>query len=740
MEVRLKYFLTCFTLAMVISGGSFGQEKFYVQKLTKPINFDGMPDEDAWDDIDPLDHKVYQPIHGGKPSEKTQMFVTYDDKYIYVGGRLFSKNPRDVSDLGKKRDVFKPNSDALGIMLDTFNDNLNSLGFFTAPSGARLDFTVFNDAQGEMPISSTWNTFWDTKTVQNENGWFVEIRIPFSSLRFQDDNGTVEMGMIVWRWIATKAETHVFPLMPNDNGPWSSLKPSESKKIIFEDVYSQKPIYLAPYVLGGLQQDADIDDTGQQYESNRETEFNVGFDLKYGISNNLTMDITVNPDFAQVEVDDQQVNLTRFSLFFPEKRLFFQERASVFSFPMGGPNTIFYSRRIGLDEDAEKIIPIYGGVRLNGRWGPWDMGFLDMQTARVDSVQSTNYGVFRLRKQVITPNTFVGGMIANKIDVDGKYNTNIGLDGIFQIHEDHFFNINYAQTYENTGITTPFSNEHAKLRTKLERRSNKGFGYDLSYSYVGPGYNPEMGFEFREDYSRFGNKLWWGWFSGENSPLINHSAYVRASYYTKNKDWSIESSEYGVGWNFQAKSSAAGDLILQRFEENVADSFSIGNAEIPPGIYNFEGFTGMIQSPISYPLTLIFNTYLGTFFDGKSVTLGLSPVWSPTPGFELGVRYEYNQGKFKERNQEYLIHLLGVKTTFMFSTKLSATLFVQYNSDDAEAVTNFRIRYNPREGNDLYIVYNDIMNTDRYNVFPELPFSSSRSLVVKYTYTFTWAR
>ncbi len=738
MKITLLYIITILVLLVSISVEVSGQEKFYVQRLTKPINFDGMPDENAWDDITPLDHKVYQPVHGGAPSEETQMFITYDDKYIYLGGRLFSTDPKDISNVGKKRDVFKPNSDNFGIMLDTFNDNLNSLGFFTAPSGLRLDFTVFNDAQGDFPISSTWNTFWDTKTVINDKGWFAEIRIPFSSLRFQDDNGTVEMGMIIWRWIANNAETQIYPLMPNDNGPFSNLKPSQSKKIIFEGVYSQKPIYFAPYVLAGLQQNYNIDDNGQRYESENDTEFNVGFDLKYGISNNLTMDITANPDFAQVEVDDQQINLTRFSLFFPEKRLFFQERASVFSFPMGGPNTIFYSRRIGLDEG--EIIPIYGGVRLNGRWGSWDMGFLDMQTVKVDSVESTNFGVFRLRKQVITPSTFIGGMIANKIDVNGKFNTNVGLDGIFQLYKDHFFNINYAQTYENNGITTPFSNEHAKLRTKLERRSNRGFGYDLSYAYTGPGYNPEMGFEFREDYSRFGNKLWWGWFSGENSPLINHAAYIRASTFIKNKDWSTESSEYGIGWNFQAKSSAVGDLVVQRFEENVADTFSIGNAEIPSGLYNFSGFTGMIQSPNTFPLTFIFNTYLGTFFDGNRVTLGLSPVWSPSPGFELGVRYEYNQGKFNERNQEYLIHLIGVKTTFMFSTKLSATLFVQYNSDDDEAVTNFRIRYNPREGNDLYIVYNDILNTDRYNVSPELPFSSSRALIVKYTYTFTWAR
>jgi len=456
------------------------------------------------------------------------------------------------------------------------------------------------------------------------------------------------------------------------------------------------------------------------------------------------MDLTVNPDFAQVEVDDQQVNLTRFSLFFPEKRLFFQERASVFNFPMGGANTLFYSRRIGLDDG--EIIPIYGGVRLNGRTGPWDMGFLSMQTASVDSsasrssIPSTNFTVFRLRKQILTPSSFVGGILVNKIDINGNYNTNIGLDGIFQLHKDHFFNINYAQTYENNGITTPFSNEHAKLRTKFERRSNKGFGYDLSANYTGKYYDPEVGFEFRKDNTRFGNKIWYGWFAGENSPLINHAAYLRASTFIKNESWETESAEYGAGWNFTAKNGSMGDFMVQKFKENVADSFEIGQADIPPGIYNFEGFTGVYTSPNTKPVFVMTNVYAGTFFDGTRYTIGINPTWTPSSSLNLGLRYEYNYGSFEERNQQFNIHLIGLKTTLMFNTKLSASLYIQYNSDDDEAATNFRIRYNPKEGNDLYIVYNDIMNTNRYIVVPELPFSSARTFTVKYTYTFAWGR
>lgn len=171
------------------------------------------------------------------------------------------------------------------------------------------------------------------------------------------------MGLIAWRWSAHKSENVTFPSIDPKYGMWATWKPSLAQKVIFEDVGPSKPVYISPYILGGYTNENLLNDEETVYDNNKELTRNIGGDLKYSLTSNLTMDLTVNTDFAQVEADDQQINLTRFSLFFPEKRMFFQERASIFSFNTGGPNDLFYSRRIGLDEDGNKV-PIYGGIRM----------------------------------------------------------------------------------------------------------------------------------------------------------------------------------------------------------------------------------------------------------------------------------------------------------------------------------------------------------------------------------------
>ena len=719
------------------SGVLYGQELYYVNRLTTPVDFDGMPFEAVWENMEPFELHQYEPVYDGEITDRTELFMTYDDDYVYFAARMYA-DPSLIMDTGKGRDLFKPNMDYFGVLLDTFNDYENALGFMTAPSGLRLDLTIANDAQGVFPLNSTWNTFWDVETVKSDSGWFAEMRIPWSSLRFQDNDGEVTMGFLIRRWMPAKSQVLMYPKVRNDLGNWSNWKPSQGKRIVFKGIHSRKPTYFTPYVLGGVQREMILNNSGDTYKAKVEPELNAGIDIKYGITSNLTMDITINPDFAQVEADDQQVNLTRFSLFFPEKRLFFQERASIFSFNMGGPNTIFYSRRIGLSE--EEIIPIYGGVRLNGRIGKWDIGFLDMQTAGTSALSSTNYGVLRLRKQVFNNQSYMGGMIANQIDVNGMFNTAVGIDGIFRVFGMDYFNINFAHTYENNGVTTPFSMDHSKINMKWERRNTKGFGYDFGYNRAGIQYNPAMGFQNRENVTRIGNKIWWGWLPNDKSWLYSHALFIKGALYKKNTDWSTESGNIGLGWEFNSRNNWRGAVAMEQFEEGVTESFTIGDAEIPVGRYNFNGFTTEINTPFSSPVRLTLSSYVGSFFDGNRVTLGLNPVWSPSSSVELELKYEYNQGDFNARNQSYRIHLVAMKTRLMISNALSATLFVQYNSDNEEAVTNFRIRYNPREGNDLYIVFNDIMNTDRHNVFPELPFSSSRALILKYTYTFVWTR
>ncbi|MCD6201047.1 MAG: carbohydrate binding family 9 domain-containing protein [Bacteroidales bacterium] len=309
-----------------LSLGSFSQDLWTVPKITCKIDFDGLPFEQAWEQVPPLPMLMQMPVFGNKPSEKTEIRVTYDDHYIYISGRLYDKNPSLIQTTNKKRDEYSPNSDVMGILFDNFLDRQNALAFTITPAGNRTDFTIFNDGVGSMqhmPFNMNWNTYWDVKTKITDKGWFAEIRIPISSLRFQTINGETIMGITVWRSIPHHNEVDCFPRIDPKHGNFSILKPSLSRKVVFEDLQPVRPLYIAPYTLGGLTQSHVLNNDETDYVGQSEPKITGGLDVKYVFSEKLTMDITVNPDFAQVEADDQKVNLTRFSLFFSGEKIVF---------------------------------------------------------------------------------------------------------------------------------------------------------------------------------------------------------------------------------------------------------------------------------------------------------------------------------------------------------------------------------------------------------------------------------
>jgi hypothetical protein len=223
------------------------------------------------------------------------------------------------------------------------------------------------------------------------------------------------MGLICARYIAHKNELDIFPEIPPNWGESSHLRVSRSREIVFRGLRPKKPFYIAPYVIGGRQWEQVLNETGTAYKLKedlpglRQLKLNGGLDIKYGLTNNLTLDITVNTDFAQVEADDEQINLSRFSLFFPEKRTFFQERSSVFTFDFERGSSLFYSRQIGLHEGEQ--VPIFGGARVTGMAGRWDIGFLDMQTQAIENLPSENFGILRLRRQVLNESSYLGGIL-----------------------------------------------------------------------------------------------------------------------------------------------------------------------------------------------------------------------------------------------------------------------------------------------------------------------------------------
>lgn len=247
-------------------------------------------------------------------------------------------------------------------------------------SDSSQDLAVRDDATGDYPLDVDWNTFWDVEVAQNDEGWFAEMRIPISSLRFEpDERGRVVMGLVAMRFIPRNSEVATFPATPANWGTFSHMTPSRARKVVFEGLEPQTPLRVTPYALGGAGQQSVLKASGTAYGLETEPTYDVGLDVKYGLTSNLTLDLTLNTDFAQVEADNQQVNLTRFSLFFPEKRRFFLERSSNFAFNFGAPNRLFYSRRIGVH--ACEQVRILGGARVVGRSGRWDVGLLNMQTA-----------------------------------------------------------------------------------------------------------------------------------------------------------------------------------------------------------------------------------------------------------------------------------------------------------------------------------------------------------------------
>ncbi len=720
-------------------------EPVTILPLKGPVTLDGISDEPAWADASPFPLIQHSPHFGRQPSERSEVLLGFDGEHMYVAGRLYDSEPDKIQACTKKRDTMSPSNDWFGVIFDTFNDKENGLGFFTTPCGLRFDASVYNDAQpndpttGEPSINLSWNTFWDVKAAQNREGWFVEMRIPLSSLRFQDREGTVVMGLIAWRFIPRKNELIVFPAIPPDWGAWSSWKPSQAREIVLDGVRSQRPLYITPYGLSGYGRSFALNAEETAYVRRDDPVAELGLDIKYGLTNNLTLDLTLNTDFAQVEADDQQVNLTRFSLFFPEKRLFFQERASIFDFSLGGPNRLFYSRRIGIYEDEDEVVPIYGGVRLVGRVGPWDLGFMDMQTAPLEEfdLSSENFGVFRVRRRVFNANSYIGGMLTSRIGADGTYNVAYGLDGILRVFGQDYLTLNWAQAFHDQAGTRFWSLEPAKIRVNWERRTVNGPGYDVSYSRAGSTYDPGMGFEMREDYTRLGNRLLYGWIPSEGSALYRHQAFLGGSVTLRNSDRSLESAEFGPGWEMETKSGFAGMIQPKYYYESLTEPFELTDAiEIPVGDYSFYGLEGRFITPMGRMFSLMSMWEAGSFYDGWRVSWGFMPRWSLNSTWELEGFYQINRVDFSERKSELTAHLVRLRILATLSTQITLSSFLQYNGILDTVIANFRFRYNPREGNDLYLVYNEVLNTDRTREIPTLPRTDNRALLIKYSYTF----
>ncbi len=681
---------------------------------------------------------MYTPTYRGALTEETDVRLAYDDRYLYIGGRLYDTDPRGIRANTLYRDQYS-GDDLLGIVLDTYNDYQTAVSFLVNPAGARIDRAILNDAEltAGFPMNEDWNTYWDVITQRDARGWYVEMRIPFSSLGFQDAGGQVEMGLIAYRLVARKWERHIYPAVP-PNWQFGFMKPSQAQRIALDNVYARRPFYVTPYLLGGLDQRAVLDTAIPAYGRADDFTGEAGLDVKYAPTSNLALDVTVNTDFAQVEADDQQINLTRFSLFFPEKRQFFQERSSTFDFSTGGFSRLFHSRQIGLDRG--EIGRIYGGARAVGRIGGLDYGVLNMQTAESANLPSENFGVLRLKQQMLNPHSFIGTMGTSRLGADGNYNFAAGLDAVIRPFGDEYVTLKWVQTWDKADPSGSDLLDRSLLIGQWERRNENGFSYVANYARSGTIYNPRLGFVQRRDFQRFANTLQYQWFLPASSPLRTVAIRSDVLGYQRNNDDTWESGAIEPGVRVETKAGHQLTVSGPSLFESVRDSFVIsGGAPIPPGEYWFHEGRVIFETSRGAIFRPNITASAGTFYDGWRVGTTLTPAWSLSKHVQLSLDYTFNAIRFPDRNVSLDQHLARLRVQTALDTHLSLNAFVQYNDVDNRMSVNARLRYHFREGRDLWLVYDEGLNTERPLVSGlTLPLSSGRAFRIKYTHTLIW--
>jgi hypothetical protein len=730
----LTFILVLFSLLQATSQ-YYTQEPYKVTRISSPIEIDGHVDEPIWDTIEPLQLLAYTPVAGLPPSERTEIRIAYDDSYFYASIRAFDSHSDGIRGNTFFRDRYS-GDDNFHILIDTFNDYESGMVFVTSPTGNRRDVLISNDGEGPGSRNFNFTSYWDAASHIDERGWYAEIRIPFTSMSFQDEDGRVTMGFYVQRGITRKNERVTFPEVP-DNITSAYFRPSLAQRIVFKGIKTQRSIHFTPYVTGGLEYQNVFNESVAAYNSQNDKKLDSGFDLRYGLTNNLTLDLTLNTDFAQVEADEEQANMTRFNIFFPEKRQFFLERSGLYEFNLGGSENLFHSRRIGLTNQGETV-RILGGGRLYGRIGSWDLGILNMQTDSFRDMSGENFGVIRLKRKVINPFSFAGAIVTTRINPNGTNNFVYGLDSSIRLKQNDYLTLMWSHTFDEQ-ISNSSIWSTSRLRVNWERRTRRGFSWSSTYTRSGDSYNPGIGFVSRLDYHRFSQVVNYGWMPGSSSPIHWHSLELNGLLYIGSSSLEKETMEYGLSWNADTKSGhQIRTGVTWHYEDVPFDFLLLQKAVVPAGDYSFLLASGSIQRSSGRLFRPKFSVNTGTFYDGWRMTIEFAPTWNISRHLELEGAWLYNLVNLTTTDLfNANIGQLRVRTAL--NTKLTTTAFIQFNSSANLVASNIRFRYNFRDGNDFWIVFNEGRNTNLDRFDPSLPHVDTRILMVKYTHIFKTA-
>jgi len=720
----------------VVARDSQGRMTMRAVRLGGPLQLDGLLDEGVYADVDPVTDFIQQePDEGAPATDQTELWVLFDDDMLYIAARCWSEFPDRLVANEMKRDAAGMfGNETLGVVLDTFYDRRSAFNFITNPLGGLFDATITN----ERTPNRDWNTVWDVRTGRFDGGWTVEMAVPFKSLRYGGGPEQI-WGLNVQRRAASKNEISFLTPIPAALSFAGLFKLSSAATLVGLEVPAAGTrLELKPYAIA----DATTNLTSVPTFSN-ELAGDVGFDVKYGVTDGLTADFTYNTDFAQVEVDEQQVNLTRFSLFFPEKREFFLEGQGIFDFGGGfRPNptsyffsgegfggtapVMFFSRQIGVSEDG--AVPIQGGGRLTGRAGPYSIGLLDVQTGEdlEAGALGTNFAVARVKRDVLRRSA-VGALVTRRsVAIDGGgANSTYGVDGVFSF----FDNLN-VNTYLARTQTPDVSGDDISYQAQFDY-SGDTWGVVAERLAVGANFNPEVGFLRRDDFRRnFG--------SFRFSPRPRSIAAIRKFLWEGSFDYTTD----GAGMLETRIQQGLFGIELEngdRFYSGVTDSyeflkapFDIASAvSIPVGGYSFVNtrvvYALAQQRPWSGALAFDRGSFFGgdrtslSFFNGR---IGLTPRLTVEPSVSLNW-IDLPQGAFTTE-------VMAARTTYTLTPRMFVAALLQYNSGSDSLGTNVRFRWEYLPGSELFVVYTD----ERDTLSPRYPMLENRAFVIKLTRLF----
>lgn len=693
------------------------------------IEVDGEFHEAEWKSAPPAtDFIQAEPLDGQPSTERTEVRLLYDRQTLYLGVTCYESGSSRRVAREMKRDFDNENEDSVEVLIDSFHDLRNAFLFVVNPWGAQADAQI---AEEGTDINRDWDGVWYAKVRRLPDRWQAELAIPFRTLRLKPGQ-TSSMGLNVLRRIRWKNELAYWSPVPRRYeitrvslaGDLNGLREVEGQR---------RNLRIKPFGLGEVRQSIA---PGPVDQSDADLRTQFGLDVKYGLTRGLTLDLTVNTDFAEIEVDEQQVNLTRFPLFFPEKRDFFLENAGVFQFGVprrrpgaragGGslgpeePLFLFFSRRIGLSDDGTTI-PIAGGARLTGRVGPYNLGLLAIRTKKEDSISANTFTVARLKRDILNNSTAGFMFISRDSSLSGDFNRTFGVDTNLQLGQQLSILAFLAKTQ------TPGMKNKDWAGQIGAQWQGPVLQFGLSYTDLQDNFNPEVGFVQRKGIRRGDGVLHLRFRPFHSGPVRELNPHQRTEYTTAQDNSLLTRKTHNAfaaffrdGGSLEIAYNTDFERLLRPFEVRPP-------VVIPPGDYRFNDWLFLYRSDGSRKVSGSVRLNRGDFYSGKRTATEIELRYRPN--HHLGAAVAWQRNDVDLAQGAFTTDVVRFRGDYNFTTSMFLNGLIQVNTSTREILSNIRFNLIHRPLSDLFIVYSELRDTNGSTV-------RDRALTLKFTYLF----